>query len=147
MYEKRREPRADQVDVRRSYIIALTQRGVHALESAGVHIPKDEVAYLGTVVHPYRGKPRIGEADPGAVSYDRCVSIWWNSWLAGCNEGKDITRRVELAQHLINENRRLAPDNITYHFEHACEDINFAARSIVVGTPEGQTQQVGFCTY
>ena len=66
---------AVQVDKRRSYIIALTERGMHAIEAAGVRVPPlgDGGGYLGAVTHPARGKARVGSAE-GSTSFERCAS-------------------------------------------------------------------------
>ena len=62
-----------QVDKKRSYIIALTERGMHAIEAAGVRVPPlgDGAGYLGAVTHQPRGKPRVGSAE-GSTSFERC---------------------------------------------------------------------------
>lgn len=61
-----------QIDMRRSYVIALSQRGVSALKAEGVQIGHQEDAvYLGSVTKRFKGKPRVGKAGPGSVCFDR----------------------------------------------------------------------------
>ena len=43
----------------------------------------------------------------------------------------------------MNEATRLEPENVTYHFQHSCEAINFEARSLTLGRPDGDSLQVG----
>ena len=61
-----------QIDMRRSYVIALSQRGVSSLKKAGVQIDHQENArYLGSVTRRFKGKPSVGVAAPGSVCFDR----------------------------------------------------------------------------
>ena len=64
-----------QVDKQRSYIIALTPRGLQALENIGVNLPVTDNRYLGTVVHPFKGKERVSPTTGAAsVSFERCAN-------------------------------------------------------------------------
>ena len=61
-----------QIDLRRSYIIALSKRGVEAMKAEGIQVEqKEDAAYLGSVSRRFRGKPRVSQADPGSVCFDR----------------------------------------------------------------------------
>ena len=59
-----------QVDRERSYIICLSQRGLHALRNIGVRLPGGEAEYLGTVMHRFNGKTSVGKA-AGSISLER----------------------------------------------------------------------------
>ena len=50
--------------------------------------------------------------------------------------------RIELAQLLINEVRRKAPDRVKYHFQWSCEDVNLDNKSVTLGSPEGESVTV-----
>ena len=70
------------MDLRRSYIIALSQRGVTALNRVGIVIQEQEdAAYLGTCVQRFRGKRRVSPAAPGSVCFDR--------WVPFCEQTKN----------------------------------------------------------
>ncbi|KAK9819578.1 hypothetical protein WJX81_004976 [Elliptochloris bilobata] len=124
VYERRPEPVRDQIDKRRSYIIALTERGMHAIEAAGVRVPPlgDGAGYLGAVTHPARGKPRVGSAE-GSTSFER----------------------VELAQLLIDEARRLDANGRTcFHFKAPLVLVDFERRIARFGSAEGGTTEVEY---
>ena len=69
----------------------------------------------------------MGRAAPGTKLHVLITTIW---------------HRVELAQFLVNEVRRLVPENVTYHFQHSCEAINFESHSLTLGHPNGDSLQV-----
>lgn len=58
--------------MRRSYVIALSSRGVSALKTEGIQIDhQEDAAYLGSVTKRFKGKPSVGAAAPGSVCFDR----------------------------------------------------------------------------
>ncbi len=70
-----RELASPQIDMRRSYVIALSSRGVSALQAEGIQIEhQEDAAYLGSVTKRFKGKPSVGAAAPGSVCFDRSVS-------------------------------------------------------------------------
>ncbi len=108
-----------QVDKRRSYIIALTERGMHAIKAAGVRIPLlgDGGGYLGAVTHQASGKPRVGTAD-GSVSFERRVPC-----PVPCEErGECVESTVSLAQHagLPTSTRLCFSELFTIHGRGIC---------------------------
>ena len=58
VFERRPQPKADPIDLKRTYIIALTDRGLKALRAAGVRIPSDS-PYKGFVRHLKGGKIQV----------------------------------------------------------------------------------------
>ena len=50
VYERRPQPKQDPVDLKRTYIIALSERGLKAMRAAGVRFPSD-APYKGFVRH------------------------------------------------------------------------------------------------
>ena len=58
------------MDRDRSYIICLSQRGLHALREIGVNLPSGDADYLGTVMHRFNGKTSVGKAS-GNISLER----------------------------------------------------------------------------
>ena len=175
------------MDKRRSYIIALTERGMHAIEAAGVRVPPlgDGGGYLGAVTHPARGKARVGSAE-GSTSFERCgawrgraacahmhsavtvqgrcshiSAIFYRMKTAvkalavmaklhratctpkrcmflACSVTLTLVRRVELAQLLIDEARRMDTDGRTrFHFQAPLESMDFERRVARFGTADG----------
>ncbi|KAK9812176.1 hypothetical protein WJX73_002086 [Symbiochloris irregularis] len=122
VFEKRPEPRHDQVDKKRSYIIVLAPRGIHALQHIGIDLPFGENQYLGTVTHPFKGKDRVSPISESSVCWDR----------------------VELAQFLIDKAREMFPNRIRYHFSSACEDLDLQSRTITLATRTGSSRNVQY---
>ena len=58
VYERRPQPKQDPIDLKRTYIIALTDRGLKALRAANVRIPTD-APYKGFVRHLKGGKIQV----------------------------------------------------------------------------------------
>ena len=50
--------------------------------------------------------------------------------------------RIELAQFLCNEVKRMYGDRVRYHFLHPCEGVDFDNRIVKLGTPSGEDLQV-----
>ena len=71
------------MDRERSYIICLSQRGLHALQGIGVRLPGGEAEYLGTVMHRFNGKTSVGKA-AGSISLERCARTQAGSAAAQC---------------------------------------------------------------
>lgn len=58
VYERRPQPKHDPIDLKRTYIIALSERGLKAMRAAGVCIPSD-APYKGFVRHLKGGKIQV----------------------------------------------------------------------------------------
>ena len=58
VYERRPQPKQDPIDLKRTYIIALSERGLKAMRAAGVRIPSD-APYKGFVRHLKGGKIQV----------------------------------------------------------------------------------------
>ena len=58
VYERRPQPKSDPIDLKRTYIIALSERGLKAMRAAGVRIPSDS-PYKGFVRHTQGGKIQV----------------------------------------------------------------------------------------
>lgn len=58
VYERRPQPKQDPIDLKRTYIIALSERGLKPMRAAGVTIPSD-APYKGFVRHLKGGKVQV----------------------------------------------------------------------------------------
>ena len=58
VYERRPQPKQDPIDLKRTYIIALSERGLKPMRAAGVSIPSD-APYKGFVRHLKGGKVQV----------------------------------------------------------------------------------------
>lgn len=58
VYERRPQPKQDPIDLKRTYIIALSERGLKSMRAAGVSIPSD-APYKGFVRHLKGGKVQV----------------------------------------------------------------------------------------
>ena len=58
VYERRPQPKQDPIDLKRTYIIALSERGLKAMRAAGVRNPSD-APYKGCVRHLKGGKIQV----------------------------------------------------------------------------------------
>jgi len=58
VYERRPQPKQDPIDLKGTYIIALSERGLKAMRAAGVRIPSD-APYKGFVRHLKGGKIQV----------------------------------------------------------------------------------------
>lgn len=63
VFERRPQPKSDPIDLRRTYIIALSDRGLKAMRAAGVRIPEDS-PYKGFVRHLQGGKIQVSMSFP-----------------------------------------------------------------------------------
>ncbi|DBA72080.1 TPA: hypothetical protein ACH3X2_010809 [Trebouxia sp. C0005] len=119
VYERRPQPKHDPIDLKRTYIIALSERGLKAMRAAGVCIPSD-APYKGFVRHLKGGKIQVSPA-----------------------EGNVSLERAELAQHLISEAKRLAP-SVKYHFQQGLHSVKFDRREATLQAEDGSKSQVKY---
>ncbi|KAL3138807.1 hypothetical protein ABBQ32_005648 [Trebouxia sp. C0010 RCD-2024] len=119
VYERRPQPKQDPIDLKRTYIIALSERGLKSMRAAGVSIPSD-APYKGFVRHLKGGKVQVSPVE-GNVSFER----------------------AELAQHLISEANRLTP-HVKYHFEQGLHSIDFDKQTATLQTHDGTMSEVQY---
>ena len=67
VYERRPQPKQDPIDLKRTYIIALSERGLKPMRAAGVSIPSD-APYKGFVRHLKGGKVQVTHSVPYKVT-------------------------------------------------------------------------------
>ena len=58
VYERRPQPKQDPIDLKRTYISALSERGLKPMRAAGISIPSD-APYKGFVRHLKGGKVQV----------------------------------------------------------------------------------------
>ncbi len=96
VYERRADPRTSRVDRGRSINLALSTRGIHALEQLGIadEILARAVPMMGRMIHPVSGKPvfqRYGKDDSEHIN--SISRAWLNERLI---EHAERSRRVKL---------------------------------------------------
>jgi len=109
LYESRADPRLTQVESGRSINLALADRGIHALKTAGVF------ARLGAALLPMRG--RCIHYQDGRTAFQ--------PYGQGPNEVNYSISRHKLNQGLIDIAAGLA--GIRLHFEHRLDAVDFAS--------------------
>jgi len=118
VHERRRaEPESS--GYRRSYNIVLNDRGLRALEQAGVELPSEKRVILkGNVRHTLKGAT-FSQGFANSVSIDRYT----------------------LAQSLIQEGKHRFPQQIQYHFQQTLHQVNFKERIALFQGEFGEHQQ------
>ncbi|KAF8072714.1 kmo [Scenedesmus sp. PABB004] len=116
VFERRPEPRDDEVDTGRAYIIIVIPRGQAALNDLGVPLPSAaEYKTKGTVRHNKKGQVGVSR-----------------------EEGNVTFRRSSLAQYLIDQARAAFPTAIRFHFGAALEGVDIAGRTAAFTGPGGR---------
>ncbi len=118
VYERRRaEPESS--GSRRSYNIVLNDRGLRALEQAGVELPSEKRVILqGNVRHTAKGAT-LSKGFTNSVSIDRYT----------------------LAQSLIQEGKHRFPQRIQYHFQQTLHQVNLKEKIALFQGEFGEHQQ------
>jgi len=117
VYERRRaEPEPSS---RRSYNIVLNERGLKALQQAGVELPSaKQVILQGNVRHTPKGTT-LSKGFANSVSIDRYT----------------------LAQSLIEEGKHRFPHKIQYHFQQTLHQVNLKEKIALFQGELGEHQQ------
>src|SRR3977135_2660734 len=124
LYERRSDPREGNLVGGRSINLALSTRGIHALEQLGIadEVLKHAIPMRGRMIHP---------ADPGSCTifapYDRDPNKYINSiGRAALN-----TTVIEAAQRY---------PNVRVHFNHRCTDVDLdSATARLINTETNET--------
>lgn len=92
---KRGHSLQDPIDLKRTYIIALSERGLKAMRAAGVRIPSD-APYKGFVRHLKGSKIQVSPAE-GNVSFERNTVAFAGHALSESHFIMGIVQRSALA--------------------------------------------------
>ena len=122
LYERRADPREGNIIGGRSINLALSTRGIHALQQIGIsgEVLKHAIPMRGRMIHP----ATAGQA-PFLVPYDRDPNKFINSiGRAALN-----TTVIEAAQRY---------PNVRVHFNHHCTDVDLTETVCYLKTKNGQ---------
>ncbi|MEC9373204.1 MAG: NAD(P)/FAD-dependent oxidoreductase [Planctomycetota bacterium] len=124
VYERRSDPRAKGFIGGRSINLALSTRGIAALEKAGLadKVLADAIPMRGRMMHSAQSELTF---QPYSARSDRAI----NSVSRG---GLNLTL-LEVADSY---------DNVSLHFDQRCEDIDFENTTAIFTGPDGQTHRV-----
>lgn len=93
VYERRPQPKQDPIDLKRTYIIALSERGLKPMRAAGVSIPSD-APYKGFVRHLKGGKVQVTQQCHATSTYTLLHRVSLHLELGHklmCNSVYDVT--------------------------------------------------------
>jgi kynurenine 3-monooxygenase len=127
LYERRSDPREGNLVGGRSINLALSTRGIHALEQLGIadEVLKHAIPMRGRMIHP----AEAGQA-PIFIPYDRDPNKYINSiGRAALN-----TTVIEAAQRY---------PNVRVHFNHRCTDVDLTEAVCYLETEHGQVTARG----
>src|SRR5467141_4241618 len=119
LYERRGDPREGNIVGGRSINLALSTRGIHALEQLGIadEVLKHAIAMRGRMIHDKSGNLHF-------APYDRDPNKYINSiGRAALN-----TTVIEAAQRY---------PNVRVHFNHRCIEVDLESASAQLETAEG----------
>src|SRR5712672_274845 len=119
LYERRADPREGNIVGGRSINLALSTRGIHALEQLGIadEVLRQAIPMRGRMIHDKSGGLHF-------APYDRDPRRHINSiGRAALN-----TTVIEAAQRY---------PNVRVHFNHKCTDVHLESASAQLETPEG----------
>src|ERR1700731_2156251 len=124
LYERRSDPREGNMVGGRSINLALSTRGIHALEQIGIadEVLKHAIPMRGRMIHP---------AGTGSraifVPYDRDPNKYINS----IGRAALTTTVIEAAQRY---------PNVRVHFNHQCTDVYlYSATALLINTKTNET--------
>lgn len=122
LYEKRADPRASGPQGGRSINLALSARGLHALDQIGLkeRVVASAVLMRGRMIHPVRGP------------------LVFQPYGKDDSEALHSVSRGGLNQLLVEVAAELP--GVRIHFEHKCSDVNLKDGQIDFDTPAGVKQ-------
>ena len=125
LYERRADPRAGNFVGGRSINLALSTRGIHALEQLGIadKVLKHAIPMRGRMIHDKSGELHFSP-------YDRDPNKFINS-----------IGRAALNTTVIEAALRYP--NVSVHFNHRCTDVDLEGASAYLETEQGQVSARG----
>jgi kynurenine 3-monooxygenase len=125
LYERRTDPRAGNFVGGRSINLALSTRGIHALEQLGIadEVLKHAIPMRGRMIHDKSGELHFSP-------YDRDPNKFINS-----------IGRAALNTTVIEAALRYP--NVSVHFNHRCTDVDLEGASAYLETEQGQVSAHG----
>src|SRR5213595_3998736 len=119
LYERRADPRAGNFVGGRSINLALSTRGIHALEQLGIadEVLRHAIPMRGRMIHHKSGNLHFSPYD---VDPKKCINSIGRAALN--------TTVIEAAQRY---------PNVRVHFNHKCTDVHLESASAQLETAEG----------
>src|SRR3954469_20350892 len=119
LYERRPDPRSGNFVGGRSINLALSTRGIHALEQAGIadEVLKHAIPMRGRMIHEKSGALHFSPYDPDPNKYINSIGR------AALN-----TTVIEAA---------VRHPNVRVHFNHKCSDVDLDAVAAHLESPNG----------
>jgi len=112
VYEGRSEPSSVKISAQRAYMIALTDRGLAALEDLGMDVATRHAQQAGDV--------GVENSPEQCVSGQLVVHSRLGTLSTSVEERSVCFTRAGLAQMLIDEARAKYPEQIRFHFNVSC---------------------------
>ncbi|KAK9905507.1 hypothetical protein WJX75_001138 [Coccomyxa subellipsoidea] len=126
VYEQRAMPDPVNCNLERSYHLAMSHRGMGAVEKVGVDMSRFRE-------FPYRGS--LLRLQSGAVQ-----EVFHEPITA-----KVLVERMELVRHIVDEAVRLVPSGrLTFHWSHTCQEVNVKGRQAKFTDASGGTVNVDY---
>ena len=125
LYERRADPREGNIVGGRSINLALSTRGIHALEQLGIadEVLQDAIPMRGRMIHDKSGDLHFAPYD---VDPKKCINSIGRAALN--------TTVIEAAQRY---------SNVRVHFNHRCTDVDLTEPVAYFETEEGQATAKG----
>ncbi|KAK9792051.1 hypothetical protein WJX73_007017 [Symbiochloris irregularis] len=120
VYEQRALPDPMHRNFDRSYSLAVGHRGLGALEKVGVNMQRYKEPF------PYKGSMNMWREGHVTEHFHDPIT------------SKALVERMELVRHLIDEAHKLCGDKITWHWQHACEEVDLQHRRVTFSNPAGK---------
>src|SRR2546423_10534297 len=125
LYERRGDPREGNMVGGRSINLALSTRGIHALEQIGIaeEVLKHAIPMRGRMIHEQSGALHFApyDVDP-------------NKHINSIGRAALNTTVIEAAQRY---------PNVRVHFSHKCTDVDIALATAQLESPQGQISMRG----
>src|ERR671924_308089 len=120
LYERRADPREGNIVGGRSINLALSTRGIHALEQIGIadEVMTHAIPMRGRMIHDKSGALHFAPYD---VDPQKCINSIGRASLN--------TTVIEAAQR----------SNVRVHFNHKCTDVDLAEGACYLETPTGKS--------
>ncbi|KAK9794596.1 hypothetical protein WJX73_002898 [Symbiochloris irregularis] len=124
VYEQRPLPDPVHRNFDRSYSLAMSHRGMGAVEKAGVDMQRFKA-------FPYKGSMIWRKGHVTEVFHEPMSS-------------KVLVERMELVRHLIDRANKLCGGTITWHWEYACEAVDVQQQRVTFSGPDGSKISTAF---
>ncbi|KAK9830441.1 hypothetical protein WJX72_011767 [[Myrmecia] bisecta] len=125
VYEQRAMPDPMNRNLDRSYHLAMSHRGMGAVEKVGIDMSRfREFPYVGSLLQKQDGS----------------TTKWFHTPV----DSKVLVERMELVRHIVDEARRISPHRIKFIWEHNCQAVDMEQRTATFECPDGSSVDASF---